>query len=82
MVKLEERAARIAEWQAIFGDIMKEAPWAPIYNEKHITYHSARSRRSQRGSGPLRYAAELPLHLCEGCAVKAAGRLVVPFPTA
>jgi ABC-type transport system substrate-binding protein len=42
MVKLEERAARIAEWQAIFGDIMKEAPWAPIYNEKHITYHSAR----------------------------------------
>jgi hypothetical protein len=27
---------------AILGDIGKEAPWAPIYNEKHITYHSAR----------------------------------------
>lgn len=27
-----------------------------------------------RVRGPVRYAAELPLHLCEGCAVKAAGK--------
>ncbi len=42
MVKPEQAEARIAEWRSIFGDIMKDAPWAPIYNEKHITYHSAR----------------------------------------
>jgi oligopeptide transport system substrate-binding protein len=42
MVKPEQAEARIAEWRSIFTDIMKDAPWAPIYNEKHITYHSAR----------------------------------------
>jgi len=42
MVKPEQAEARIAEWRSIFSDIMKDAPWAPIYNEKHITYHSAR----------------------------------------
>ncbi len=26
----------------IFDDVMKDAPWAPIFNEKRFTYHSAR----------------------------------------
>ena len=42
MAKPEQAAARIAEWKSIFRDIMKDAPWAPIYNEKHITFHSDR----------------------------------------
>ena len=42
MTKPDQAAARIAEWQSIFQDVMKDAPWAPVYNEKHITFHSDR----------------------------------------
>ena len=41
-VKAEDQAARIDEWKAIFDDVVKDAPWAPVFNEKRFTYHSAR----------------------------------------
>ncbi len=34
--------ARAKEWGKIFTDLMKDAPWAPVFNEKAITIHSAR----------------------------------------
>jgi ABC-type transport system substrate-binding protein len=42
MVKDDQRAERIALWKGIFDDVIKDAPWAPIFNEKRFTYHSAR----------------------------------------
>jgi oligopeptide transport system substrate-binding protein len=42
MVKADQMATRIAEWKAVFDDVMKDAPWAPVFNEKRFTYHSAR----------------------------------------
>jgi len=42
MVKDDQKDARIAEWKAIFDDVLKDAPWAPIFNEKRFTYHSER----------------------------------------
>lgn len=42
MVKADQADARIAEWKGIFDDVMKDAPWAPVFNEKRFTYHSAR----------------------------------------
>jgi oligopeptide transport system substrate-binding protein len=42
MVKGEESPARIEEWKAIFDQVLKDAPWAPVFNEKRFTYHSAR----------------------------------------
>jgi ABC-type transport system substrate-binding protein len=42
MVKGDQAEARIAEWRAIFDDVLKDAPWAPIFNEKRFTYHSSR----------------------------------------
>jgi ABC-type transport system substrate-binding protein len=42
MVTAEQQAARAEKWQGIFLDVMKDAPWAPIFNEKRYTYHSER----------------------------------------
>lgn len=42
MVKDDQKDARIAEWKAVFDDVLKDAPWAPIFNEKRFTYHSER----------------------------------------
>jgi len=42
MVKDDQAAARIEAWKGIFDDVLKEAPWAPIFNEKRFTYHSER----------------------------------------
>lgn len=42
MVKDDQKGARIAEWKGIFDDVLKDAPWAPIFNEKRFTYHSER----------------------------------------
>ena len=42
MVKDDQMGARIAEWKAVFDDVLKDAPWAPVFNEKRFTYHSAR----------------------------------------
>ena len=41
-VKAEDQAGRIDEWKAIFDDVVKDAPWAPVFNEKRFTYHSSR----------------------------------------
>lgn len=42
MVKADEQEKRISEWKGVFDDVLKDAPWAPIFNEKRFTYHSAR----------------------------------------
>jgi oligopeptide transport system substrate-binding protein len=42
MVKDDQTDARIAEWKAIFDEVLKDAPWAPIFNEMRFTYHSER----------------------------------------
>jgi ABC-type transport system substrate-binding protein len=42
LVKADQAGERIAEWKAIFDDVLKDAPWAPVFNEKRFTYHSAR----------------------------------------
>jgi ABC-type transport system substrate-binding protein len=48
--------ARAAEWGKIFTDLMKDAPWAPVFNEKAITIHSARVK------GPNGVFAD-PIHI-------------------
>jgi ABC-type transport system substrate-binding protein len=42
MVKADQQAERINLWKGIFDDVLKDAPWAPVFNEKRFTYHSAR----------------------------------------
>ena len=42
MVKDDQLADRIEQWKMVFDDVLKDAPWAPIFNEKRFTYHSAR----------------------------------------
>jgi len=56
MVKGDQAAARIGEWKAIFDDVLKDAPWAPIFNEKRFTYHSERL-----GGDPLLFTD--PIHI-------------------
>ena len=55
-VKAEDQPARIGEWKAIFDEIVKDAPWAPVFNEKRFTYHSARL-----GGDPSLYTD--PIHI-------------------
>lgn len=42
LVKDDQKDARITQWMGIFDDVLKDAPWAPIFNEKRFTYHSER----------------------------------------
>jgi oligopeptide transport system substrate-binding protein len=42
MVAAEQQPARAEAWKAIYLDVMKDAPWVPIFNEQRYTYHSAR----------------------------------------
>ncbi len=35
-------AEREDKWRAIFIDAMKDAPWAPVFNEQRFTMHAAR----------------------------------------
>jgi ABC-type transport system substrate-binding protein len=42
LVAPEQQAERIKLWTGIFADVVKQAPWAPIFNEKRFTFHSAR----------------------------------------
>jgi ABC-type transport system substrate-binding protein len=42
MIKADQKEARIAEWKAIFDDLLKDAPVVPIFNERQFTFHSAR----------------------------------------
>jgi oligopeptide transport system substrate-binding protein len=56
MVKDDQMKDRMAAWSGIFDDVLKDAPWAPIFNEKRLTYHSARL-----GGDPSLYAD--PIHI-------------------
>ena len=56
MVKDDQTAGRIGEWKSIFDDVMKDAPWAPVFNEKRYTFHSARL-----GGDPSLYSD--PIHI-------------------
>jgi ABC-type transport system substrate-binding protein len=38
----DQQEQRIALWRKIFIEAMADAPWAPIFNEKRYTVHSAR----------------------------------------
>ena len=38
----EQASARAEAWKGIFNDVLKDAPWAPIFNEKRFTLHSPR----------------------------------------
>lgn len=38
----KQQSKRIKLWQGIFTDIMQDAPWIPIFNEKRYAMHSAR----------------------------------------
>jgi peptide/nickel transport system substrate-binding protein len=42
MVGEDKAAARLEEWRSIFIDVMKDAPWAPVFNEQRFTMHSDR----------------------------------------
>jgi oligopeptide transport system substrate-binding protein len=42
MVTAEQAPARAEAWKGIFNDVLKDAPWAPIFNEKRFTFHSQR----------------------------------------
>ncbi|WP_395023390.1 ABC transporter substrate-binding protein [Dongia sp.] len=48
--------ARAAEWGKIFTDLMKDAPWAPVFNEKAVVIHS------KRVAGPNGIFAD-PIHI-------------------
>ena len=37
MVSASMQAQRAEAWKGIFDDVMKDAPWAPIFNEKRFT---------------------------------------------
>lgn len=39
LVKPSEVAQRIERWRKIFIDIMGDAPWVPVFNEKRYTVH-------------------------------------------
>jgi peptide/nickel transport system substrate-binding protein len=42
MVTAEQQADRAKAWAGIYQDLMKDAPWVPIFNELRFTYHSPR----------------------------------------
>jgi len=42
LVDPDRQEARVGMWRAIFTDIMKDAPWAPVFNEDFYTMHSKR----------------------------------------
>jgi oligopeptide transport system substrate-binding protein len=56
MVTAEQAAARTDAWKGIFNDVLKDAPWAPIFNEQRFTFHSARL-----GGDPKLYTD--PIHI-------------------
>jgi peptide/nickel transport system substrate-binding protein len=42
MVGAGESATRVQIWRSIFLDVMKDAPWVPIFHEDFYTVHSQR----------------------------------------
>ncbi len=37
-----QKEARIKLWRGIYADLMKDAPWVPVFNEKRYAMHSAK----------------------------------------
>ena len=56
MTAASQADARYAAWGAIFTDLMKDAPWAPLFNEKAYII------RSKRIDGPAGVFAD-PIHI-------------------
>ena len=56
LFRSEQTAERMKAWSGIFDELVTEAPWAPIFNEKRFTYHSARL-----GGDPSLYTD--PIHI-------------------
>lgn len=42
MVKEDEQKARTELWESIYLDVMEDAPWVPVFNEKRFTIRSER----------------------------------------
>jgi ABC-type transport system substrate-binding protein len=42
MVDPNQAQARTALWRSVFDDVMKDAPWVPVFNEDFYTVHSER----------------------------------------
>ncbi len=42
LVKDHQQQERVAIWSNIFTDIMKDAPWVPVFNEQRFTVRSTR----------------------------------------
>ena len=42
MVADQQAPARIDAWKGIFNDVLKDAPWVPVFNENRFTFHSER----------------------------------------
>ena len=40
MTDQAKQAERLELWRSIYMDIMKDAPWAPVFNEQRFTMHS------------------------------------------
>jgi oligopeptide transport system substrate-binding protein len=47
IVRDSEKDARVAEWKAVFDELLKDAPVVPVFNEKRYTYHSARIKAGE-----------------------------------
>ncbi len=68
-----KQAERAEAWKGIFDDVMEDAPWVPIFNEKRFTMHSDRlggDAIALHRSDP--HPGELRLHLRQGRPVAAA----------
>ncbi|CZF86106.1 ABC transporter substrate-binding protein [Grimontia marina] len=42
MVAEDQQAARMKEWESIYIDVMADAPWVPVFNERRYTIRSER----------------------------------------
>src|SRR5262249_48425683 len=42
MVDPARAAERVGPWRAVFMDAMKDAPWAPVFNQQGVLMHSPR----------------------------------------
>lgn len=42
MVNPDQQEQRIAKYRELFGEVMADAPWVPIFHEERVTAHSTR----------------------------------------
>ncbi|CCN35246.1 putative ABC-type dipeptide transport system,periplasmic component [Vibrio nigripulchritudo SO65] len=42
MVSESQQSARMKEWESIYVDLMADAPWVPVFNERRFTIRSER----------------------------------------